>query len=219
MQQLNFVFLSLIQSSKTGFYEKSRALFIYCEYQTYAKNPSPVQYVVDSCRTGKIVEDDRVSTMRKKVWNESIPYLALLTLETEDGATKTKEFWRIDNRSAQRSRVRKLQYISELERNVNSLQKVSNRWVTLVDLRLGTEFVASEMFRIIEAAVAGILRAFESLEAEDLSNGVKVRQSQKYNSAQQSTVIRLFRRMALGSQNYSADCFTQSSATPYSNEW
>ncbi|GKB04140.1 60S ribosomal protein L5, partial [Tanacetum coccineum] len=33
--------------------------------------------VVDSCRTRKIVEDDRVSTMRKK-----------LTLETEDGATK-----------------------------------------------------------------------------------------------------------------------------------
>ncbi|GJV08165.1 hypothetical protein Tco_1345821 [Tanacetum coccineum] len=71
----------------------------------------PVQYVVDSCRTGKIVEDDLVSTMRKK-----------LTLETGDGATKTTEFWRIDNRSAQQSRVRKLQYISELERNVNSLQ-------------------------------------------------------------------------------------------------
>ncbi|GJU07688.1 hypothetical protein Tco_1124118, partial [Tanacetum coccineum] len=57
---------------------------------------------VDSCRTRKIVEDDRVSTMRKKVWNQ--------------------KFWRIDNRSAQQSRVRKLQYISELERNVNSLQ-------------------------------------------------------------------------------------------------
>nr|GEU84388.1 homeodomain-like protein [Tanacetum cinerariifolium] len=34
---------------------------------------SHVPDVVDSCRTGKIVEDDRVSTMRKKVWNMSIP--------------------------------------------------------------------------------------------------------------------------------------------------
>ncbi|GJY75660.1 zinc finger, CCHC-type containing protein [Tanacetum coccineum] len=36
----------------------------------------------------KIVEDDRVSTMRKKVWNQSIPHLTSLTLETKDGATK-----------------------------------------------------------------------------------------------------------------------------------
>ncbi|GJZ41680.1 hypothetical protein Tco_0588566 [Tanacetum coccineum] len=165
----------------------------------------------------KIVEDDRVSTMRKKVWNQ--------------------KFWRIDNRSAQQSRVRKLQYISELERNVNSLQAkvsvlsprvayldhqrlilnvdnsilkqriatlsqdkifkdVSNKWVALVDPRLGTNFVASEMFRMIEAAVAcvrhsatkrprmgQILRAFESLEAKDPSNGIKVGQSEIYNSA------------------------------------
>ncbi|GJT77704.1 60S ribosomal protein L5 [Tanacetum coccineum] len=65
---------------------------------------SHVPDVVDSCRTRKIVEDDRISMMRKKVWNQ--------------------KFWRINNRSAQQSRVRKLQYISELERNVNSLQGV-----------------------------------------------------------------------------------------------
>ena len=62
------------------------------------------------------------------------------------------------------------------------------------------------------------MRAFESLESEDLSNGMKVGQSEIYNSAQQSAEIRLFRRMAFGSQNYSTDFFTQGSATPYSNE-
>lgn len=101
----------------------------------------------------------------------------------------------------------------------------------LVDPRLGTNFVASEMFRMIEAAAAcvrhsatkrprmgQVVRAFESLESEDLSNGMKVGQSEIYNSAQQSAEIRLFRRMAFGSQNYSTDFFTQGSATPYSNE-
>nr|GEV18696.1 putative ribonuclease H-like domain-containing protein [Tanacetum cinerariifolium] len=36
----------------------------------------PVQEVVDSCRTGKIVDDDQVNRMRKEVWNQSIRYLA-----------------------------------------------------------------------------------------------------------------------------------------------
>ncbi|GJV86995.1 hypothetical protein Tco_1530933 [Tanacetum coccineum] len=91
--------------------------------------------------------------------------------------------------------------------------KVSNKWVSLVDPRLGTNFVASEMFHMIEDAVAcvrhsatkrprmgQILRAFESLEAEDLSNGMKVGQSEIYNSAQHLAEITMFRRMAFGSQ-------------------
>ncbi|GKD76479.1 nucleic acid-binding, OB-fold protein, partial [Tanacetum coccineum] len=40
--------------------------------EAYAFVPATTSHVpdvVDSCRTGKIVEDDRVNTMRKKVWN------------------------------------------------------------------------------------------------------------------------------------------------------
>ncbi|PWA67515.1 protein kinase-like domain-containing protein [Artemisia annua] len=101
----------------------------------------------------------------------------------------------------------------------------------LVDPRLGTNFVASEMFRMIEAAAAcvrhsatkrprmgQIVRAFESLETEYLSNGMKVGESEIYDSAQQSTEISMFRRMGFGSQKYSTNYFTQGSTTPYSNE-
>nr|GFA21127.1 proline-rich receptor-like protein kinase PERK9 [Tanacetum cinerariifolium] len=91
-------------------------------------------------------------------------------------------------------------------------KKYLNKWVALVELRLGTNFVTSEMFCMIEATVAcvrhsatkrprmgQILRAFESLEAEDLSNGKKVGQSEIYNSAEHPAEIILFRRMAFGS--------------------
>ncbi|KAM0058521.1 putative protein kinase RLK-Pelle-PERK-1 family [Helianthus debilis subsp. tardiflorus] len=101
----------------------------------------------------------------------------------------------------------------------------------LVDPRLGMNFVPNEMFRMIEAAAACVRhlatkrprmgqigRAFDSLETEDLSNGMRVGESQMYNSAQQDAEIRLFRRMAFGSQNYSTDFFTQTSWAPISNE-
>ena len=55
------------------------------------------------------------------------------------------------------------------------------------------------------------MRAFDSMVTADLSNGMKVGESEIYNSAQQSAEIRLFRRMAFGSQNYSTDYFSQSS--------
>ncbi|KAI3714418.1 hypothetical protein L1987_73020 [Smallanthus sonchifolius] len=95
----------------------------------------------------------------------------------------------------------------------------------LVDPRLGTNFVPNEMFSMIEAAAAcvrhpaakrprmsQVVRAFASLETEDLSNGMRVGESEIYNSAQQDAEIRLFRRMAFGSQNYSTDFFTQTSS-------
>ncbi|XP_076928197.1 proline-rich receptor-like protein kinase PERK9 isoform X2 [Bidens hawaiensis] len=101
----------------------------------------------------------------------------------------------------------------------------------LVDPRLGMNYVPNEMFRMIEAAAAcvrhsatkrprmgQIVRAFDTLETEDLSNGMRVGESEIYNSAQQDAEIRLFRRMAFGSQNYSTDFFTQSSWAPISNE-
>ncbi|CAH1413956.1 unnamed protein product [Lactuca virosa] len=101
----------------------------------------------------------------------------------------------------------------------------------LVDPKLGTNYVAKEMFHMIEAAAAcvrhsaakrprmgQIVRAFESMETEDLSNGMRVGESEIFNSAQQSAEIRLFNRMAFGSQNYSTDFFTQGSVGPNGND-
>ncbi|CAH8257511.1 unnamed protein product [Arabidopsis lyrata] len=95
---------------------------------------------------------------------------------------------------------------------------------SLADPKLAGNYVESEMFRMIEAAGAcvrhlatkrprmgQIVRAFESLAAEDLTNGMRLGESEVFNSAQQSAEIRLFRRMAFGSQNYSTDFFTHSS--------
>ncbi|KAE8707391.1 Proline-rich receptor-like protein kinase PERK10 [Hibiscus syriacus] len=83
----------------------------------------------------------------------------------------------------------------------------------LADPKLGGNYVESEMFRMIEAATAcvrhsgakrprmgQVVRAFESLATSDLTNGMKVGESEVFNSAQQSEEIRWFRRMAFGSQ-------------------
>ncbi|WCJ35721.1 Protein kinase superfamily protein [Euphorbia peplus] len=91
----------------------------------------------------------------------------------------------------------------------------------LVDSRLEKNYNENELFRMIEAAAAcvrhlaakrprmgQIVRAFDSLATEDLSNGMKVGESEVFNSAEQSAEIRLFRRMAFGSQNYSTDYFS-----------
>lgn len=55
------------------------------------------------------------------------------------------------------------------------------------------------------------MRAFDSSATADLTNGMRVGESEIFNSAQQSAEIRLFQRMAFGSQNYSTDFFSQSS--------
>ncbi|ESQ34252.1 hypothetical protein EUTSA_v10006899mg [Eutrema salsugineum] len=91
----------------------------------------------------------------------------------------------------------------------------------LADPKLGGNYVGAEMFRMIEAAAAcirhsaakrprmsQIVRAFDSLAEEDLTNGMRLGESEIINSAEQSAEIRLFRRMAFGSQNYSTDFFT-----------
>lgn len=54
-----------------------------------------------------------------------------------------------------------------------------------------------------------IVRAFDSLNISDLSNGMKVGESTIYNTAEQSAEIRLFRRMAFGSPDFSSDFFSQ----------
>ncbi|CAI9785332.1 unnamed protein product [Fraxinus pennsylvanica] len=95
----------------------------------------------------------------------------------------------------------------------------------LADSRLEGNYVDSEMFRIVEAAavcvrhsaakrpkMGQVVRVFDSMATSDLTNGMKVGESAIFNSAQQSAEIRLFRRMAFGSQNYSTDFFSQNSS-------
>ncbi|KAG5240324.1 proline-rich receptor protein kinase [Salix suchowensis] len=89
---------------------------------------------------------------------------------------------------------------------------------SLADPRLEKNYIESEMFRMIEAAavcvrhsaakrprMGQVVRAFDTLAIADLTNGMRVGESELFNSAQQSEEIRLFRRMAFGSQNYSTD--------------
>lgn len=89
---------------------------------------------------------------------------------------------------------------------------------TLVDPRLGKNYDRNEMFRMVEAAAAcvrhssvkrprmsQVVRAFDSMdEFSDLNNGMKPGQSSVFNSSQQSAQIRMFRRMAFGSQDSSS---------------
>lgn len=55
-----------------------------------------------------------------------------------------------------------------------------------------------------------IVRAFDSMGNPDLNNGMRPGQSEQFNSAQLSAEIRLFRRMAFGSQDYSTGFLNQS---------
>lgn len=99
----------------------------------------------------------------------------------------------------------------------------------VVDPRLENNFVASEMFRMIEAAAAcvrhsgskrprmsQVVRALDSMdELSDLSNGVKPGQSGIFESREQSAQIRMFQKMAFGSQEYSSDFFNYSQGSSY----
>ncbi|XP_065854622.1 proline-rich receptor-like protein kinase PERK8 [Euphorbia lathyris] len=100
-------------------------------------------------------------------------------------------------------------------------------FTALVDHRLENKYVAREMFRMIEAAAAcvrhsaakrprmsQVVRALDSLdESSDLSNGMKPGQSEIFNSREQSAQIRMFQRMAFGSQDYSSDFFDNSQSS------
>uniref|UniRef100_A0A803QQ47 non-specific serine/threonine protein kinase n=1 Tax=Cannabis sativa TaxID=3483 RepID=A0A803QQ47_CANSA len=100
----------------------------------------------------------------------------------------------------------------------------------LVDPRLERNYVESEMLQMIEIAAAcvrhssakrprmgQVVRAFDNLAASDLTNGMRVGESEAFNSTQQSEEIRWFRRMAFGSQDYSTDLFTQNSMNSREN--
>ncbi|MQM11870.1 hypothetical protein Taro_044783 [Colocasia esculenta] len=89
----------------------------------------------------------------------------------------------------------------------------------LPDPRLENDYNEVEMFRMIEVAAAcvrhsapmrprmgQVVRALDGLgDSMDLHNGTRPGQSELFNSAQQSAEIRLFQRMAFGSQDYSSD--------------
>ncbi|KAJ6936325.1 proline-rich receptor-like protein kinase PERK8 [Populus alba x Populus x berolinensis] len=98
----------------------------------------------------------------------------------------------------------------------------------LADSGLEKNYVPSEMFRMIEAAAAcvrhsaakrprmsQVVRALDLLdESSDLSNGMKPGQSEIFDSRQHSAQIRMFQRLAFGSQEYNSSEFfdrTQSS--------
>ncbi|CAN4079561.1 unnamed protein product [Withania somnifera] len=97
----------------------------------------------------------------------------------------------------------------------------------IVDPRLENNFVAGEMFRMSEAAAAcvrhsgskrprmsQVVRALDSMdELSDLSNGVKPGQSGVFDSREQSAQIRMFQKMAFGSQEYSSDFFKYSQSS------
>nr|POF27037.1 proline-rich receptor-like protein kinase perk10 [Quercus suber] len=100
----------------------------------------------------------------------------------------------------------------------------NEEFIELADPRLEMNYVESEMFHMIQVAAAcvrhsaakrprmgQVVRAFDGLATSDLTNGMRVGESEVYNSAQQSAEIRLFQRMAFGSQEYSTDFFSQSS--------
>lgn len=93
----------------------------------------------------------------------------------------------------------------------------------LTDPGLDKSYVDSEMFRMIEAAAACIrhssakrpqmgqvVRSLENMAISDLTNGMRLGESEIFNSAEQSAEIRMFRKMAFGSGNYSTDFFQHS---------
>ncbi|KAM3198612.1 hypothetical protein ACQJBY_073651 [Aegilops geniculata] len=93
----------------------------------------------------------------------------------------------------------------------------------LLDPRLDKNFNEVELFHMIEAAAACIrhsaprrprmsqvVRALDSLTDVDLTNGVQPGMSEMFN-APNTAEIRLFQRMAFGSQDFTTD-FTQSSS-------
>ncbi|GMP83089.1 hypothetical protein CsSME_00037141 [Camellia sinensis var. sinensis] len=94
----------------------------------------------------------------------------------------------------------------------------------LADPRLDKNYVDNEMFRMIEAAAAcvrhsaakrprmgQVVRAFDGMAISDLTNGMRVGESEVFNSAEQSEEIRLFQRMAFGSQDHSTYFFSEAS--------
>ncbi|CAA0828823.1 Proline-rich receptor-like protein kinase PERK9 [Striga hermonthica] len=111
----------------------------------------------------------------------------------------------------------------EWARPLLSLALETLKFGEIADPKLEGNYVDNEMFRLIEAAAAcvrhssvkrpkmsQVVRAFDGMAAPDLTNGMRVGESELFNFAQQSAEIRLFQRMAFGNQDYSTDFFNHS---------
>lgn len=137
----------------------------------------------------------------------------------------------------------------------------SGEFGNLIDPKLKSNFVATEMIQMIKIAAAcvrhsatkrprmgqvkktttisstykhgflfffyfilhvhcQVVRAFDSLGSADLTNGMKVGESEVFNSAQQSEEIRWFRKMAFDAQDCSSKDFLSqgSSSNTHSRE-
>ncbi|KAL8052773.1 hypothetical protein ABFX02_05G027000 [Erythranthe guttata] len=94
----------------------------------------------------------------------------------------------------------------------------------LADPMLERQYDDSEMFRMVEAAAScvrhssakrpkmgQVVRALDCMDSTDLTNGMRVGESEIFNYSDQSAEIRLFRRMAFGSQDYSTGFYNQNS--------
>ncbi|CAL1392370.1 unnamed protein product [Linum trigynum] len=108
---------------------------------------------------------------------------------------------------------------------------VSGELGGLIDPRLDKNYVEEEMFRMIEAAAAcvrhsaakrprmeQIVRALSDIAAADLTNGMKIGESEVIRTPEESEQFRLMQRMAFGSRDFSSGFFSHSSMTNSQND-
>ncbi|KAF7822212.1 proline-rich receptor-like protein kinase PERK8 [Senna tora] len=112
----------------------------------------------------------------------------------------------------------------EWARPLLSLALENEDYEILTDPRLEQKYDRNEMFRMMEAAAAcvrhssakrprmsQVVRALDSLdEFADLSNGMKPGESRMMDPSVPSAQIRMFRKMAFGSQDLSSSFFNES---------
>ncbi|XP_042019966.1 proline-rich receptor-like protein kinase PERK10 [Salvia splendens] len=113
-----------------------------------------------------------------------------------------------------KSRPLEAESLVEYARPLLSQAIVTQDFEKLADPRLEKQYIESEMFRMIEAAAAcvrhsfikrpkmgQVVRALDTMATTDLTNGMRVGESQVFSPRTQSAEIRLFQRMAFGPQD------------------
>lgn len=91
----------------------------------------------------------------------------------------------------------------------------------LADPKLDKNYIDSEMLQMVEVAAAcvrysavkrprmgQVVRAFESMIASDITNGMPVGESEIFNTPAQSSEMRWLQKMAFGNQDFSTDFFS-----------
>ncbi|CAN1296198.1 Proline-rich receptor-like protein kinase PERK10, partial [Linum perenne] len=100
---------------------------------------------------------------------------------------------------------------------------VSGDLGSLIDPRLEKNYVDAEMFRMIESAAAcvrhaaakrprmgQIVRALDDIAAADLTNGMRIGESEIIRRTEESAQLRFMQRMAFGDPDFSTEFFTRS---------